>query len=259
MTSKEWRLLQLEYPDAYRNLALEEAIFEAVEEGIAPPTVRLWRNPRSVVLGRFQHPLLEVDLEACSRHGVAVVRRFTGGGAVFQDLGNLNWSFFVPKTSLPVDLLEIYETCSMAIIRGLGFLGVKSNYEPPNVVQVNGLKLSGMAACRRRRAILCHGTLLINTDLDILREVLGQTREKQGYPIDLDSFKYVRSNAREVTSIAMQLGKNLAVSEVKLALVNGIEEVHRVHLKGQTLTREEQEKTRRLYEKLFSVEALGIQ
>ena len=241
MTSGEWRFLQLEYPDARRNLAAEEAIFEAVGEGIAPPTVRLWRNPRTVILGRFQHPLLEVDFEACSRYGVAIVRRFTGGGAVFQDLRNLNWSFFMPNSSVPIDLVEVYRRCSIAIIRGLSFLGVNANYEPPNIIRIGGLKLSGMAACKRRRATLCHGTLLINSDLDILREVLNQTKA-------MNSSKYIRSKVRAVTNLTKALGKSVSISKVKQALVKGIEEVYGVHLNHQSLLPEEGEKTRRLYD-----------
>jgi lipoate-protein ligase A len=244
--NRKWRLLQVEYADAARNLATEEAVFESVAEGIAPPTVRLWRNPKTVVIGRFQDPRFEIDFEACSRHNVAVVRRFTGGGAVFQDLDNLNWSFFMPKPFARIDIPETYRKCGMAIVEGLSLLGANANYEPPNMIQINGMKLSGLSMCVRKEAVLCHGTLLISTDLDLLREVLRQTTVVPEHLSRPGCRGYIRSKVRPVTNLTTVLGNSVSLSEVKQALVKGIEEVYEVRLVNQNLFLEEQEKARRL-------------
>ncbi len=77
-----WRFLDLAYDDPYRNVALEEALLRSVGSGAAPPTFRLWRNRGAVVIGAFQSPDLEVDLDACAAESLPVIRRVSGGGAV---------------------------------------------------------------------------------------------------------------------------------------------------------------------------------
>ncbi|MEM3571714.1 MAG: hypothetical protein QW589_07300 [Candidatus Bathyarchaeia archaeon] len=91
------RLLEIEYSDPYMNLALEEAIFRKLFNGESQATLRFWRNFSAVVIGRFQCISLEVNEEACKRYGIQIVRRITGGGAVYHDEGNLNYSIFLHK------------------------------------------------------------------------------------------------------------------------------------------------------------------
>jgi len=89
-------LLDLGFRDPRENLALEEAILRAVGEGEQPPTLRIWRNPRCVVIGRGQRPEEEADLAACERLRIPVLKRPSGGGAVYHHPGNLNFSLFLP-------------------------------------------------------------------------------------------------------------------------------------------------------------------
>src|SRR5256885_2711764 len=93
-----WRLVDLEYrDDPFMNMSVEEAIPRAVGEGKAPNTVRFWHNSNTIVLGCFQSALLEVNFDACKETGTTVVRRFTGGGAVYHDAGNLNYAISLRK------------------------------------------------------------------------------------------------------------------------------------------------------------------
>src|SRR5947199_6334129 len=88
-----WRLVDHEYRDnPSMNLAVEEAIPRMVGEGKAPSTVRFWHNSNTIVIGCFQSAKLEVNMQACKETGTEIVRRFTGGGAVYHDSGNLNYA-----------------------------------------------------------------------------------------------------------------------------------------------------------------------
>jgi len=168
-----WRLLRVELETPGLNVALDQAILLSVEEGKSPATLRLWVNPPSVVIGRHQNAKEEVDFDACKTYGVQVVRRFTGGGAVYHDKGNLNWSIIARKEDLGVkSAISGFELAGKAIITGLNALGFLAEFVPPNSIHLGRGKISGMAAYMKRKSLLIHGTLLVHTDLEILRKVL---------------------------------------------------------------------------------------
>ena len=87
------RFLEVTLGDPFSNLALEEVLFKELRV----PTLRVWSNQKSVIIGRAQFAKFETDLEYCRGNSIPVVRRFTAGGAVYNGPGNLNWSFFVPR------------------------------------------------------------------------------------------------------------------------------------------------------------------
>jgi lipoate-protein ligase A len=156
-------LLDLGYRDPRENLALEEAILRAVGEGREPPTLRLWRNPRCVVIGRGQDPEAEVDLAAARKLGIPVVRRPSGGGAVYHHPGNLNFSLFLPLTgrwrSAAGSRAYLASLLADSLSRRFGLLAEARAGD----VYVRGMKVSGSAQLRRR-ALLHHGTLLLWPD-----------------------------------------------------------------------------------------------
>ncbi|MCD6262892.1 lipoate--protein ligase family protein [Candidatus Bathyarchaeota archaeon] len=178
--SGAWRLLSLGETDPYRNMALEEVLLEAVEEA-APNTLRLWRNTRSVVIGWSQRPEEVLNLENCRCFGVSVVRRFTGGGAVYQDLGNLNWTFAcrrdVPPLRRGMTARQVFKRLSSPILEALRELGLEAEFNPPNAIYLEGGKISGMAMYIKRRSLLCHGTLLVDSDLNLLRLTLRRLKD----------------------------------------------------------------------------------
>ena len=110
------------------NLAIDEAIFIEKMKKTIPTTLRFWRNHSAVIIGRFQNLEAEVNLEICRIRQVQVIRRFSGGGAVYHDSGNLNHSLAI-ETTHPLlkecDITQIYERLSLGVIEGLkefGFL-----------------------------------------------------------------------------------------------------------------------------------------
>jgi lipoate-protein ligase A len=172
---EKWRLLNLGFNDPYLNMAIEESILLAVNEGLSPNTIRFWRNTKSVVIGRSQDVLDELNVEACRIYGVKIVRRFTGGGTVYHDLGNLNWTIVISYNSklYPKTLSDLYNSTCKIVIEGLKYLGVNAEFKQPNSIWVKGKKISGVAAYVKKNAALSHGTLLIDADLAILSKVLS--------------------------------------------------------------------------------------
>lgn len=157
-------LLRTEQLDVHRNLALEECLLDqAAERG---PALFLWRSSGAVVLGKNQNPWREVNLPALRAAGLALARRCSGGGTVYHDVGNLNYALALPRDAYDQDAL--FEQ----LIRSFHRAGIPAERGPHHGLLVYGRKFSGSAFCFRRRAVLHHGTLLIQADLAQLQRVL---------------------------------------------------------------------------------------
>lgn len=129
------------------------------------PRCRVWRNSECLVLGRFLEPVKEVFLDRARRLNVPVLKRQSGGGAVYHDRGNINYSLYLPDGSLaPVD--DSLRALSYPITDLLDMLKISWTWDPPNNVCVDGKKISGSAQARSRGRVLHHGTLLVETDLE---------------------------------------------------------------------------------------------
>jgi len=247
--TEKWRLLGVETPDdASMNMAIEEAIFIAEAEGEVPPTVRFWRSKGAVVIGYSQTVEAEVNLELCERSGLQVVRRFSGGGATYHDLGNLNYSIAMEANHPLVKGLEIadsYVVFASGVIQGLRELGIHAVFAPPSNVLVEGRKVSGNAQSRRKGAVLHHGTLLVDADLDLLDEVLGRHRPRR-------KSEGVVSKKVPVTNLADELGRDLNMNEVKAALGRGFEAAFCMELVPSTFTTTEEMTARRLHAEKYS-------
>lgn len=189
------RLLDLTFGDPQSNLAAEEAIFRLTKLA----TLRVWENQRAVVLGRAQLASLETDLEYCLRQSIPVVRRFTAGGAVFNGPGNLNWSFFAPRGTGHPKVVHstspglVFRRFSSIVIEALAACGVQAEFKEPNSIVTHDGKVSGMAAYVSRDSLLCHGTLLVDADLE---EVQRVTRPSPA----LAERRYPRSNFTRVAN-----------------------------------------------------------
>jgi lipoate-protein ligase A len=233
---EKWRLLCLKTSDPHLNMAIEEAVLIAVNEGKSPSTVRFWRNARSVVLGRSQNIADEINIKECERHGVRVVRRFTGGGAVYQDFSNLNWTFVISRNSklFPENFSTLYKLTCMAVIEGLKDLYLNAEFKQPNSIWIGDKKVSGLAAYIKRNAALCHGTLLVNTDINMVSKVLLRPR----YP---------------VTNIRNELKDNGVVSifTIERAILRGFQKLYKIQVKPKRLSKYESSISRSLYEEKY--------
>lgn len=149
------------------NLALEEYLFSEFSDDF----LLFYRNDKSVIIGSNQAVKNEVDLEFCKQNSIEVVRRKSGGGAVFHDLGNLNFSFIVNKSTTGDALSGSF---LQPIVDLLHYMDVDVNIgQRKDLWLPNGCKVTGTASHVRKNRVLHHGTLLLETDLELLQKALN--------------------------------------------------------------------------------------
>lgn len=244
-----WRLLDTEYRnDPFMNMAVEEAIPRAVGEGKAPNTVRFWHNSNTIVLGCFQSAKLEVNFDACKETGTEIVRRFTGGGAVYHDEGNLNYAISLNRQQSLVpgnDLQMVFQKLSEGAVAGLNRLGVNAEFQPVNDIQIDGKKVSGAAGSIRWGTTFHHGCILVASDLEILGKVLNVPKVKL-----LD--RHVTSVQKRVTTIRNELRKDITTRDVRDSIAHGIELCYSVRLVESQLSKHEIAAAKELYDTKYT-------
>lgn len=159
------RLYQTVTDDPYINLAIEAQLFRERKR-----TVFLWRNRPCVIAGRNQNLYTEADLSFAERNGILPVRRTTGGGCVYHDHGTLNYSFILPQEEL--------DRAPQMILQILNLAEIEAEASGRNDLMISGRKFGGTAWQSEDDRVLFHGTLLIDTDLEIMRHVLTPAKLK---------------------------------------------------------------------------------
>ena len=156
----------------YYNLAFEEWVLTHCLEG---DYLMLWQNDNTIVIGQNQNAEAEINRAFVDEHKINVIRRGTGGGAVYHDLGNLNYSFISDSDGIDNAALERF---SKPIIRALAKLGVTAETSGRNDIQIDGHKVSGTAQRKFKNRILHHGTLLFNANPGMIAGALNVDPEK---------------------------------------------------------------------------------
>lgn len=156
----------------YYNLAAEELMMENMRREPDAVLLYLWQNERSVVIGRNQDPFVECDVDRMHQDGVHVVRRKSGGGAVYHDLGNLNYTFIAPEPLADKGKWNRIVCCAV------GRYGLEASVSGRNDLVIDGKKFSGSAFQKKEGIVLQHGTLMVDVDLDAVRSYLRPSRSK---------------------------------------------------------------------------------
>ena len=174
--------------DAYFNLAAEQYLLDTKNDSI----FMLWRNDKAVIIGKNQNAYGELDVDYVEKNNIKVVRRLTGGGAVFHDIGNVNFSFIVPGEEHAV--LD-FARFTAPIIQALSDLGIKDvELSGRNDIHIGGSKISGNAQSSYNGKTLHHGTLLYSADLSMLAGALRVDEEK----IKAKGIKSVRNRVANI-------------------------------------------------------------
>jgi lipoate-protein ligase A len=190
--------------DPYLNLALEEHLLTTSRQDC----FMLWRNRPAIIVGRNQNTAEEINAAFVRDRGVAVVRRLSGGGAVYHDLGNLNYTFIAHDSRRSFDFAGFAQPI-LAVLRSLG---VAAEFAGRNDLLIDGRKFSGNAQYVQGGKVLHHGTLLFDSDLTVLGQALAVKPEKY-------ESKGVKSVASRVTNIAPHLPRPITVDQFAAAVL----------------------------------------
>lgn len=200
--------IQQKNTDPYFNLAAEEYLLKNFAEDV----FMLWQSDSAIVVGKHQNALAEINHRYVHENGIKVARRLSGGGTVFHDPGNLNFTFI--KNVGQIDQVN-FKIFTQPIVEVLKKLGLDAYTSGRNDLLLNGKKISGNAEHVYKKRVLHHGTLLFNSQLQKLKNALK---------VDLSRFddKAVQSNRSEVANIVDFLGEPMMVEEFASFVFTGI-------------------------------------
>jgi len=190
------KFIRLSTTNPYQNLAIEEYLFHHAKEDV----FMLWQNEPTVVIGKNQNAFAEVNVELAKSMGVHIARRITGGGAVYHDAGNINYTYIhVGNGEHALD----YAFFADPLIRALAALGIKCSLSGRNDIEVDGKKISGNAQYSSAGRVLHHGTLLFDVNLKKMSSLLRVDKEKLAY-------KAVKSVKGRVLNLRALLGDGMS-------------------------------------------------
>lgn len=191
--------------DPYFNIAADEYIFKHLQEDC----FMLWRNDNAIIVGKHQNTMAEINVDYVKEKGIKVVRRLSGGGAVFHDLGNLNFSF--TRTGENTEVVD-FKRYTLPILEVLQQLGIDAKFEGRNDLTIDGKKFSGNAEHVFKNKVLHHGTILFSSEM---KDVSGALK--------ISPLKYkdraVKSIPKRVTNVSEHLKEKLSLEDFREKII----------------------------------------
>ncbi|KYC46367.1 MAG: Lipoate-protein ligase A subunit 1 [Candidatus Methanofastidiosum methylothiophilum] len=235
------RYLKYREENGYLSMGLDEALLLLRSKNEIEDTFRFYSFfPSCISIGYFQSLKSSVDLDYCNNNKIEYVRRITGGGNVFHDSqGEITYSVVMKENKAPEIILDSFEFLYSGIINGLKYLGISVEFKPLNDLMLNSKKLSGSAQTRRFGVILQHGTLMYNTNIELMERVLRISDKK------IEIKKRVTTLSRE--------GYNIEKNELIKSLKRGFEEIHG-YSHEEDVSKEEMRIARNLSEEKYKSE-----
>lgn len=207
MSDMSFKLIESKSNNPWYNLALEEYLLSHNKQNEV--ILYLWQNNHTVVIGANQNPWKECNIELLEKDGGKLARRLSGGGAVYHDLGNLNFTFIMNKKDYD------FEKQISVIIDAVKKFGIKAEFTGRNDIVVNSKKISGNAFYFSGDKAYHHGTLLVDSDFNKLVEYLNVSKEK----IKSKGIDSVRSRVTNLTECDSNINVEKIKEELKAAFV----------------------------------------
>lgn len=225
--------------DPYTNLALEEVLLNQIEDDEI--ILYLWQNQNTIVIGYNQNPYIECYMEPIERGEVTLSRRLSGGGAVYHDLGNLNFTFIGKESVFDVS------KNNQIILEALSTLGIEATISGRNDLTINGSKFSGHAYYQKQQKQYHHGTIMVNVDKEKLSTYLKPHLSK----LQSHQVKSVKSRVINLVDV----NADIDIEDVKSALIMAFSKVYSQSMERE-LSKAELEELNKLRPKYASREWL---
>lgn len=192
------------------NLALEQYVFDELDR--SKEYLMLWQNDNTIVVGKNQNTVGEINSDFVRENGIRVVRRLSGGGAVYHDMGNLNFTFVMDADAM--ERIDFHRFC-MPVVKALESFGVKAVISGRNDITIEGKKFSGNAQYIKDGRVMHHGTIMFSSDLSVVARALSVDREKI-------ASKGVRSVESRVTNLCDHMPGGVTLQKFKERLLQFI-------------------------------------
>ena len=246
-----WRFVDSGLCEPAYSVAADEAMAIARSKDSVPNTLHFYRRNRPTVsLGYFQKAGEALDLDFCRKNGISIVRRVTGGSAIYTDENHLIYGLAVDEKTVPTGREESMRLVCSAIVLALNELGVESSFKPANDILVEGRKISGSAQMRRWGIVLQHGTLILGNRPGMMQGALkmdeGKVRARGLAP------------SNYTVSLIEAMGVEPPLEKVKAALIHGFEEVFEISFDRQKFSEAEETRINELIEQKYGSDGWNL-
>jgi lipoate-protein ligase A len=241
--STTFRLIDTGVREGRANIAFDAALIDERQAGRVPDTIRFLRFPPTALIGRHQDLSRELDLDYCRENDVGIVRRITGGGAIYLDEGQLGWELVFHRKALGIAALpDLAQAICGAAADGLSSLGVEAAFRPRNDIEVDGRKISGTGGFFDGDVLIYQGTVLVDMNPAQMVSAL-KVPEKKLAKRSLDSA------AQRVVTLKELLGDSLpGMEDIKSALIRGFEQTLGVQAEPGAITEGEEALARHYFD-----------
>ncbi len=241
--SRGFRVIDTGVREGRANIAFDQALIEAHKAGQVSDTIRFLRFPPTALVGRHQALSQELQLDHCRERGIGVVRRITGGGAIYFDEGQLGWELAFGRNTLGISsLAELTKAICEAAALGIGALGVDAKYRPRNDIEVEGRKLCGTGGFFDGDTLFYQGTLLIDMNPADMVAALRVPEAKLAK-------RKLDSAAERVVTLRELLGKALPdLPAIQKAMLGGFAEGLGIDPQWGEITEAEEALAKRAYD-----------
>lgn len=246
---KPFRVIDTGVRDGRRQIAFDQALIDLRKAGTIPDTIRFLRFPPTALIGRHQALSRELKLAYCRSRGIGVVRRITGGGAIYFDEGQLGWELVFNRATLGIaSLAELARAICEAAAAGLARLGVDAKYRPRNDIEVGGRKISGTGGFFDEDTLFYQGTVLVDMNPADMVAALNVAQAKLAK-------RALDSAAQRVVTLKELLGAAPAIATIQESLLAGFAERLGIEPRRGEITAAEETLAARLHDEEIGTEA----